>query len=79
MEEEIAHMTEGVTRRHHWQGSGGNASANVPGLQSSGSGNGDKGNSGTIRMAMEGSMVIARVNAWSWRKVDGNVVLEEDL
>jgi len=53
MEEEIAHMTEGVAPRHHCQGSEGGASANVPGLQSGGSDNGDKGSNDTIRMAMD--------------------------
>jgi len=46
-------MTEGVARGHHCQGSGGGASASVPGLQSGGGGNGDKGSSDTIRMAMD--------------------------
>jgi len=46
-------LTEGDARGHHSQGSGGGASARVPSLQSGGGGNGDKGSSNTIRMAMD--------------------------
>jgi len=53
IEEEIPHMTEGVACGHHYQGSGGGASTSVPGLQSGGGGNGDKGSNDTIRMAMD--------------------------
>jgi len=38
-------LTESVAHGHHCQGSGGGASASVPGLQSGGGGNGDKGSS----------------------------------
>jgi len=53
IEEEIVHLTEGVGRGHHCQASGSGASASVPGLQSGDGGNGDKGSSNTIRMAMD--------------------------
>jgi len=43
----------GIAHGHHCQGTEGGASANVPGLQSGGGGNSDKGSRGTIRMTMD--------------------------